>query len=401
MGRLLVLFVTAFVDMIGLVMVLPLLPYYAKGMGAGAATVGILVSAFSVAQLASAPVWGRLSDRRGRRPAILLGLTITAVAYLLFGLADSIAVLLISRVVQGLGGGTIGVIQAYVADVSDDTDRTKALGWLSAVTSFGAVTGPAFGSLMVSMAGPAAPGFAAAGLSLLVACFAWRFLDEPHRVRSATKERRVSSFKAVMTVATRLHRPAPRLIWTYAIGIGAFYGTVPIMPLLLEARLGITEHSIGYVIMYLGGMGLIVRTLFLGRVVDALGEVKMSRLGIALLAAGLALMAVADGYLILLLSLTLMPLGTAFLFPALTARLSKMASTVDRGLYLGVQHTFGGMARVGFPVVVGFMMDQIGLGLPMLLAAGLVLATLPLTWPPRRRAAQAADEPALVTMGSG
>ena len=112
MGKLLVLMVVAFVDMVGLVMLLPLLPYYATHFGANALVVGALISAFSVAQLVSAPLWGRLSDQRGRRPAILTGLWISAAAYVVFAFAGSLWMLLLSRIVQGLGGGTIGVVQA-------------------------------------------------------------------------------------------------------------------------------------------------------------------------------------------------------------------------------------------------------------------------------------------------
>src|SRR6476660_9913060 len=176
MTRLLVLFVTAFVDMVGLAMIIPLLPFYAT-------VLGLLVSAFSVAQLAVAPLWGRFSDRYGRRPAILAGLLLTACAYVIFALAGSVPVLLLSRLVQGLGGGTIGVVQAYVADASPPEERTKSLGWLSAVTSLGAVAGPAFGSVMISLGGRAAPGLAAAALALLVAGFAARFLAESHQPR--------------------------------------------------------------------------------------------------------------------------------------------------------------------------------------------------------------------------
>src|SRR3954463_4618382 len=153
MARLLVLFVTAFVDMVGLTMIVPLLPFYATELGANATVVGLLVSAFSVAQLAVAPLWGNFSDRYGRRPAILAGLLLTSCAYVIFGFAGSVPVLLLSRLVQGLGGGTIGVVQAYVADASAPEQRTKSLGWLSAVTSLGAVAGPAFGSLMISLGG--------------------------------------------------------------------------------------------------------------------------------------------------------------------------------------------------------------------------------------------------------
>jgi len=343
------------------------LPYYATDLGVGAVMVGVLISAFSLAQLVCAPAWGRFSDKFGRRPAILIGLVITALAYGMFAMADSIWLLLAARIVQGLGGGTIGVVQAYVADVSSDEDRTKSLGWLSAVSSMGAVVGPALGSVAISMAGRQAPGFAVAAIALLVALFAWRYLGETE-VGEATAQHRAmaptSGLAAIRRVATNRRDPAARLIWIYAIAIGAFYGTVPTMPLLLGDRLGITEHTIGYAIMYLGAMGVVVRGLILGRMVDRFGEERLSRLGIVLLAGGLA---------------TLMPLGTAFLFPAVTGQLSKVVAKGERGLYMGVQHTFGGASRVVFPIAAGIMMDHVGLGVPFVVAGALVLLTIPLT----------------------
>src|SRR5213593_4979943 len=123
MGKLVVLMFTAFVDMVGFAMVIPLIPFYATQMGATGFVVGVLISAFSVAQLLVAPLWGRFSDRYGRRPAILAGLLVTAAAYALFAFAGSLAALLFSRVIQGVGGGTIGVVQAYVADASAPEQR--------------------------------------------------------------------------------------------------------------------------------------------------------------------------------------------------------------------------------------------------------------------------------------
>ena len=136
-GKLAVLMVTAFIDMLGLLMILPLLPFYAKSLGGGGLIVGLLVSAFSVAQLISAPYWGRFSDKFGRRPALMVGLTASAIAYVVFAYSDSLWLLFLSRIVQGAGGGTVGVIQAYVADATKPEERTKALGWLSAATNFG------------------------------------------------------------------------------------------------------------------------------------------------------------------------------------------------------------------------------------------------------------------------
>src|ERR671910_174366 len=141
--RLAVLIGVNFVDMIGFMIVLPLLPFYALELRATPETVGRLIASYSIAQLIAAPLWGRVSDRYGRRPALLIGLSASAIAYVVFGLADSVWLLLLSRMVQGAGGGTTGVAQAYVADTIAPADRARALGWLSAATSAGGVPGPA------------------------------------------------------------------------------------------------------------------------------------------------------------------------------------------------------------------------------------------------------------------
>jgi MFS family permease len=381
--RLPVLFVTAFVDMVGLAMIVPLLPFYATELGASATVVGLLVSAFSVAQLAVAPLWGRFSDRYGRRPAILAGLLITAGAYVIFAFASSVLLLLLCRLMQGLGGGTIGVVQAYVADTSSPEERTKSLGWLSAVTSLGAVAGPAFGSLMIGLGGRHAPGLAAAALSILVSGFAGRFLVESRQLSTSGSHAIPSTGgarQAIRRVLSHWREPAPRLIWIYTIGIGAFYGTIQVVPLLLMNRLGVSERNIGYFIMYLGGMGVVVRSLLLGRMVDLLGEARLSRLGLVLLAAGLGCTGLASHGGILLLGFTLMPLGTAFLFPCVTGLLSRVVPSNERGLYMGVQHTFGGLSRVVFPIAAGLLMDRFGVGVPFWIAGLLVLATLPFAW---------------------
>ena len=383
MRRLVVLMFTAFVDMVGLVMVLPLLPFYASEFGADALTVGLLVSAFSIAQLVSAPYWGRLSDVRGRRPAILAGLIVSAIAYVIFAYAGSLVVLLLSRLVQGFGGGTIGVVQAYVADASEPHERAKGLGWLSAATSLGAVVGPALGSLLVRFYGRSAPGLAAAGLCVGVAIFAWKCLGEARTELTDsdthTATHPATSGSAITRVIRNPGEPASRLIWIYTIAIGAFYGTVPVLPLLLADRLAVTETTIGYFIMYLGGMGLVIRSTILGPMVSRLGEVRLCRLGLGLLAIGLALLWVTYNYAVLFVSLTLMPIGTAFTFPCVTSLLTQAIRKRERGLYLGVQASFGGVSRVAFPIAVGFAMDTLGAGVAYMMAGLLVGASVWLT----------------------
>jgi multidrug resistance protein len=395
-GKLTVLMITAFVDMLGLIIIYPLLPFYAEDLGADAAIVGALIASFSVAQLIAAPVWGWLSDKYGRRPAILVGLLLSAVAYVIFAFASSLWVLFLSRVVQGLGGGTIGVVQAYVSDVSDTKDRAKTLGWLSAVTSLGAVIGPAIGSALVRFGGRHAPGLGSAALCIAVSGFAWKFLAESRGTQTmelAAAGQQQSGRGAITRVLMNPHDPAARLIWIYAIAIGAFYGTTAILPLVLADRVGATEQNVGYFIMYLGAIGVIVRTGILGRMIEWLGEAMLCRLGLVLLAAGLALVAAIHSYPILFLSFTLMPLGTAFIFPAVTAMLSRVVSKSERGLYMGVQHTFGGLSRVSFPLATGYAMDRLGKGVPYVVAGGLVLVSLVLTTSMERYAQPPASTP--------
>src|SRR5216110_3934998 len=156
-AKLFTLMITAFIDMVGLLMIIPLLPFYVKELSGSGLTVlhlhigvgtitGFIVTSYTVAQLLSAPMWGKFSDRVGRRPTLLIALAASGIAYLIFGFAHSLLVLFISRVVQGAGGGTVGVIQAYVADSTDPKDRARALGWLSATTNLGVALGPVLGS---------------------------------------------------------------------------------------------------------------------------------------------------------------------------------------------------------------------------------------------------------------
>lgn len=373
---------SAFLDMVGLLMVLPLLPFYAVQLGDGdlvgsGFAVGVLVSSYALAQMVSAPLWGRVSDRYGRRPALLIGLGASAIAYIIFGFAVSLWMLLASRLVQGAGGGTVGVIQAYVADATEPKDRARSLGWLSAATNVGVMLGPVIGSLSIEL-GPAAPGLLAAGLCVVNMLFAWRFLPESHDVSAAhstgVKVRR--SREAVWHVVSHAREPAPRLIWIYAIAMGAFQGTMAVLALFLAFRFEVTETTIGYVFMFTGAVSVVTRAGLLGPAVDRLGEPRLSRIGLLLLALGLATLPLTHHFGTLALALVLVPLGTAFTFPCVTALLSQFIGRHERGLYMGVQQTYGGLARVLGPLGAGWAWDNVGVGVPFWVAASLVIGAL-------------------------
>jgi predicted MFS family arabinose efflux permease len=304
------------------------------------------------------------------------------VAYIVFAYAGSLALLLVSRFVQGIGAGTVGVLQAYVADAMKEEDRAQSLGWLSAATSLGVVIGPAFGSLLTVLWGYRAPGLGAALLCLGIVGFAWRYLREAsgettHTPIAARRPR--AGRAALLRVISHSREPAPRLIWIYAVAIGAFYGTGQLMPLVLADRFGVTERTVGYFFMYFGLMGVIIRTLLLGPVVRWLSEPRVARLGLVFLAAGLCLASASRTYLSLITAFTLMPLGTAFVFPCVTSLLSRVVPANERGLQMGVQQTYGGLSRVAFPIGGGLLVDHYGPGLPFMVAGLLVLATLMMT----------------------
>ena len=374
-GKLFVLIITNFVDMVGLLMIIPLMPFYAREMGGGGLEVAILMSAFTAAQLLSAPMWGRFSDRYGRRPALLVGLTASCIAYVVFAYATSIWLLLLSRIVQGAGGGTVGVIQAYVADSVEPDNRAKALGWLSAATNVGVAIGPAIGGAALKF-GRSGPGLAAASLCLVNIFFAWRFLRESRDMTEAHEKKPRASRTVIASVITHPGDPAPRLIWIYAIAMGAFSGLMAILALFLADRFGVEKHNIWIFYTYVGVISVVTRAGILGRMVDRYGEAQLSRIGLALLATGLATLPLARGYFMLAIAVALIPLGTAFTFPCVTSMLSRVISSRERGLYMGVQQTFGGLSRVIIPLWAGFSYDHFGKTVPLFTSAALVFGTI-------------------------
>jgi MFS family permease len=403
-AKLFTLMATAFVDMLGLLMIIPLLPFYVKTLGGSGVDVlgmhfgigmiiGVIVAAFTLAQLLSAPMWGRFSDRVGRRPTLLIALGASAIAYLIFGFAHSLLVLFLSRIVQGAGGGTVGVIQAYVADSTDPKDRARALGWLSATTNLGVALGPVLGSFAIALGkrdlmpgagtlqmGHAAPGIMAAALCVLNMIFAARYLTESRdfsELPQAGEVRRTSA-QAIWRVISHSSEPSSRLIWIYAIAIGAFQGSFSVLALFLNARFQVTEQTIGYFFMYVGAISVFARVLLLGRAVDWLGEANLSRLGIVLLAAGVLGMPLSRNLGMLALAVALIPLGTAFTFPCVTALLSRVIAPRERGLYMGMQQTYGGVARIIAPLFFGWAFDSLGVSAPYFFSSAFLLATISL-----------------------
>jgi MFS family permease len=372
--RLSVLIAVNAVDMLGFAMVLPILPFYAKDLGASPLMIGLIISSFSIAQLLSAPFWGRVSDRYGRRPALLIGLAGSVAAFLVFAFASNLWALLLSRVVQGAGGGTTGVAQAYVTDTVKSSDRAKALGWLSAATSAGIAIGPIISSFSARF-GAQYPGLIAAAICLVNLFFAWRWLPETRgeAVRAAAPVNKKPVWQGALDVVRHPGAPVSRMVWIYGVGMLAFSFLTAILPIWLDAEMGVTKETIGWVFAYIAGLSFLIRVVALGPIVKKFGELGTIRLGCLSLIVGFAAYPFQHTWWTLGPTMALVPLGAALIFPSTTALMSRFSPKASVGETMGVAQTFAGIARVIAPVVSTGLFQMSGHGTPFFVASGIVV----------------------------
>lgn len=375
LSRLWVLMVTAFVDMIGFALVMPLLPFYALRFGADASTIGFLMSSFAFGQLVTAPLWGRLSDRVGRRPVIITAQGIAAVSFLIFAFANSVWLLFFCRFLQGVGAGSLGTVSAFVSDAVEPKRRAEALGWITACTSAGVMVGPAIGSLTVGFS-QAAPGVIAACMSLLNMVFAFNWLREAKTPpKDGAKTKRAPIRGQLLAVVAHPLRRVHSVIWIYTAGMMAFMAMTGIMALYLEDVFGITEQTIGYFYVAVGAVSVVMRGLILGKLVKRLGEVRVLRLGALSLGLGMFGVTFAVSPWAFALALVFVPTGTALLFPCTTSLVTRYAKDDEVGQTVGVQQAFGGMSRLLAPIWAGIVFEQVGVRQPFWIGGSLVLLT--------------------------
>ncbi len=371
--RLSILIAIAFVDMLGSAVVFPLVPLYLLRFNAAPVVIGLVIAAFSIAQLLSSPIWGRLSDAHGRRPALLVGLLFAAMGFTIFGFANSALVLFLSRLIQGAGGGTTGVTQAYITDSIPAGRRAQALGWLSAATNLGVMIGPVIGSLAVRF-GHSWPGIVAAVLCLINAFCAWKWLPESKAplLPGETPAPRRPVWHSAWQVVRHPRGPVPRLVWIYSAGMLGLFTMTSVLALYLNAEFNITEANIGYVFLYIGALSVIMRSLLLGPIVHRLGEPWTLRSGTILLSLGLVLYPLGRSWMLLAPIMALIPIGTALLFPATTALMSHASEKREIGTTMGVAQTFAGVARVIAPIVATWSFQRVGHAWPFLLGGTIV-----------------------------
>lgn len=341
---------TVFIDVIGFGIVLPLLPSYAARMGGAPGTIGLLVASYSAIQFILAPIWGRVSDRIGRRPVLLIGLAGSVASYLVFAFAGSLPMLLFSRLLDGGSGATINVAQAYLADETTPEQRTRAMGFVGAAFGLGFIVGPIFGGIASSI-GNTIPGIVAAAITGTNLFLAWRFLPESIRVKE------VAGAPTLPLPWARLAAPVSVLFLT-TLSFSVMY---VVFPLFGEARFSATRSTVSFWFAFVGLVTAIVQGGLLGRMVTRLGEIGVARIGAALMAAGFILVpsagaASAPGPLFYL-ALTLLGSGFGMAGPAMLGMASRRAAATMQGRTLGVTQSASSLARIIGPIVAGAVMQ--------------------------------------------
>lgn len=370
-----VVFVTVFLDLVGFGIVIPLLPLYAERFGAGAVAAGWLVAVYSLMQFFFAPAWGRLSDRIGRRPVLLVGLFGSALSYLAFGLAGSLAVLFIARAASGVMGANIGVAQAYIADVTPREDRAKGMGMIGAAFGLGFIFGPAIGGLL-SRFGPEWPFLGAAALSAVNGVVAWFRLPEslPPHARAAQPARAGLRARLGTVVGE-----SPRLRHLYATGFLTTLALAAVeatLALWAARRWNLTQESIGYGFAAIGLVAAVAQGFLVARLVRRIGERRSALLGLALLAVAMATVPLAPSLPFVGLALALWAIGQGAATPSLTAMVSHQGGAAEQGRILAASQSLSALGRVLGPWWGGVALAHVGLAAPYLSGAAIILGAL-------------------------
>ena len=387
---LLIIFITVFIDLLGFGIVMPLLPRYGEHFGMGKVSLGLLMASFSAMQFVFSPLWGRVSDRIGRRPVLLLGLAGSALFYGLFGFATSLgnegvwlglsAVpwLFITRIGAGIAGATISTAQAYIADSTTAEGRGKGMALIGAAFGIGFTFGPLVGALCVSsdLNGPpsALAGYVASGMSACAFLFALARLPESLTPGVTSTVRRQMNFGAIARAFSRA-------------GIGLLLATIFLTTFafaqfevtlsLFTKHLGLADKYMFFVYAYVGFILALSQGFLVRRLAPKLGEFKMS-----LMTIGLVLIAVVSKEKSLGMLYSILPIcvvGYSALTPSLQALLSLRCGADEQGEMLGVGQSMSALARILGPVVgvtlfkLGQEQPELGVALPYWMGAGLML----------------------------
>ena len=376
-SRLAILFAAVLVDMIGFGIVLPLLPNYAEEFGASPLDVTLLIASFSAMQFIAVPIWGKVSDRLGRRPFIIAGLFASAVSYLIFGLATSLFMLFVSRIAAGAAGGTISVAQAYVADSTGPEDRARGLGMLGAASGLGILIGPAIGGYF-SEFGYAVPGFIAAGLSAVNGVAAIFLLPESPRGTEKDREGEEPAQAASVSrwVGTLVSYPFGLLLLVYFLSIMSFTAMTSVLALFAERAHAMDALDMGIIFSTAGATTVVVRGLIVGWLAKRFGERRIVQAGTVVLSLSLLTIPLVPNQLVMFAIVPFWALATGLTFPSLASLVSQETDVDSQGAMLGGQQVVGGIGRVLGPVWAGAVFEALGIRVPFYIGAVLVAAAV-------------------------
>lgn len=367
-----VLLLTVFVDLVGFGIIFPVLPFLAQEYGAGAFEVTLLVAVYSAMQIVFGPVWGRLSDRFGRKPILIATLVGGGLGYAWFGLAGSLTELFLARALTGIMAGHIPVAQAYLADITAPERRAEAMGRFGAAFGLGFVIGPALGALLIGDAETpnfTLPALAAGGMAWLSAGLGLIILKEPDR--SHRREEPRLSWRGV------LHRVSRRdllvILGLTLFVTFTFSEVIAIFPLFAEARLGFGPREVGWCYSFIGVMVALMQGVVLGPATRRLGESRVLLLGALGLISGMAITPWIDSTPLLLGQIVLLSIGTSFCHPTLTALVSQRAPAGDQGAVMGVASAVASTGRIGGPPAAGHLFESQGPDMPLIVGAVLTV----------------------------
>jgi DHA1 family tetracycline resistance protein-like MFS transporter len=358
---LIIIFVTVFIDLIGFGMVIPILPYYANTppFNATPLEIGFLVGTYSLMQFFFSPVLGRLSDRYGRRPILFISLLGSAVGYLVMGLAGTLFVVFLGRIIGGITGANISTAQAYVADVTTKRQRAKGMGLFGAAFGLGFILGPALAGVM-SKFGIHVPFFFAAGLSLVNAIALLIILPESIKPGKASVEKKVGRMHDLLDSFKNKEFREINII--YFLLVTAFSIMTYAFVLYTAFRFSYTPEENGYLFAYIGFFAIIGQGVLFNRLVERFGES-------ALIVAGCLLMVISlfsvpligpqsGGLIALLVGTAILAFGNAFASPGLTSLASKTAGEHEQGSAMGILQSGASLARVIGPVIGGILLNN-------------------------------------------
>ena len=366
------LFLIVFADLVGFGIVIPLLPLYAEHYQPAPWVFGLLMATYSAMQFFFSPILGRLSDRVGRRPVLLISLTGSVIGFVMFALADSLLWLFVSRLLAGIAGGNIATAQAVIADTTKPEDRARGMGLIGAAFGLGFIAGPALAGLLAPIS-LAAPGWGAAACSAVAFAMTFLYLPETRPIATTAAPSTPTSGLGRLAFAWRHPELAPLMLIGFAVvtGFAAFEVT---FAQYLHDRLALPHSGVSFLFVYVGVLAAVVQGVLVGRATRWLGEKRLVTGGLVLGAVGLLLLASAHRLGVVLTVLPALSLGIGMVMPSLSALVSRGAAADQQGLALGAFQGISSLARVVGPFAAEMALGAWGVAAPQVGAA--VLAVL-------------------------